>query len=203
MGKKRTKQPEATTAAPETTTLPQEKGGIGEVVFETMISPTQNLKLLPINGDVRMDIRNMNMTSNQFYPTKKGVCLVLDQVFELQQCVLSVDEALDEIRRGQAVTMKIHIKQNVFVRVSNDFKGVDIRKCFRPLNSTSREPVPTRMGVFLKLDAWRRLKEILMDLEQIIPDYKDFVPCHMKNDHMDLVNRLSCRKCNPDDYVNW
>ena len=198
--RKRSKQPENTLLP---VMAPQEKGGIGEVVFETMIAPTQNVKLLPINGDFRMDIRHMNMTSDKFYPTKKGVCLVLDQVFELQQCVLSVDEALNEIQRGQGVTMKIHIKHNVFVRVSKDFKGVDIRKFFRPLNNTAGELVPTRRGVFLKLDAWKLLKDILMDLEQILPDYKDFVPCHMKSDHLDLINRLSCPKCNPDTYMQW
>lgn len=171
------------------------RSGLEPPVLDILLQENCKLTILKINGQWRLDLRCVDIYDDQVHYSKKGICLTLDQTHEMLQVFINIDEAMI----NHVDTRLLHLKNNVFANVSSKFRGVNIRQYFEGQDGLA----PTKRGVFLRQNGWQKLRAILLDLENIIPDFKDFKPCHMQIDHLSLIGRLQCKNCNPNGFQEW
>ncbi|MES9951130.1 MAG: transcriptional coactivator p15/PC4 family protein, partial [Candidatus Thiodiazotropha sp.] len=92
-----------------------------------------------------------------------------------------------------------HLGGNVYCNIADKSVCVDIRQYWKP----QEEVVPTKKGLCLRPDEYKRLKELAPEIGKVLPELDSVVPCYMQSDHMNQLGVLQCSECNPNDFYNW
>lgn len=121
-------------------------------------------------GEKRVDLREWDKDK----PTKKGISLTL---MRWKNFVDSLEQVGEALAKGTAY--QCHLGGNVYCTVKEGNPCVDIRQFWKP----SEDVVPTRKGLCLRQLDYRRLKKILSDIGEVIPELSSFVPCAFQSDH--------------------
>ena len=141
-------------------------------------------------GELRVDIREWKEDK----PTKKGISLILMRWKNWVHQLEYADAALQEKK-----SYGHHIGGNVYCNVAENGVCVDIRQYWKP----QEELVPTKKGICLRPSEYDRLKELLSEIGNALPELSAVVPCFLQSDHMNQLGALQCSECNPNDYNNW
>lgn len=94
-----------------------------------------------------------------------------------------------------------HLGANVFVSARQDNPCVDIRQYWKPSNYTTI--VPTKRGLCLRPTEFKALQSYISDIEKLLPELKDVIPCYMRDDHFNQLGMMSCKNCNPNEFYKW
>ena len=146
------------------------------------------LEVAEWKNEKRIDLREWDGDK----PTKKGISLTLMRWKNLVDALEFVDEALE---KKSAYTA--HLGGNVFINIEQGCVCVDIRQYWKPQGDL----VPTRKGLCLRPDEYKKLKEIIPQIT--LPEMDSVVPCYLQSDHMNQMGALQCSECNPNDFHNW
>lgn len=141
-------------------------------------------------GELRVDIREWNENK----ATKKGISLTLMRYKNLVDLLEFADQAI----QGKEF-YKRHLGGNVYVSIEEGSVCVDIRQYWKP----EEVLVPTKKGLCLRPAEYTRLKELLPEIGQTLPELDAVVPCFLQSDHMNQIGFLQCSECNPNDFQNW
>ena len=148
------------------------------------------LQVCEWKGALKVDLREWQDS----VPTKKGISLSLSRWKSLVDAIETIDQTLKDKRDYES-----HLGGNVYCRVQQDNPCVDIRQHWKPEN----EVIATKKGICLRPLEYKRLKEVLPEIDQALPELYAVVPCHLQSDHMNQMIALQCSECNPNDYMNW
>lgn len=94
-----------------------------------------------------------------------------------------------------------HLGANVFVSARQDNPCVDIRQYWKPSNYITI--VPTKRGLCLRPTEFKALQSYISDIEKLLPELKDVIPCYMRDDHFNQLGMMSCKNCNPNEFYKW
>lgn len=141
-------------------------------------------------GELRVDLREWKDDK----PTKKGISLTLMRWKNWVDQIEYVDEALHEKKSYVS-----HLGGNVYCHLADKSVCMDIRQYWKP----QEELVPTKKGICLRPQEYDRLKELLPEIGNALPELNVVVPCFLQSDHMNQLGALQCSECNPNDYNNW
>ena len=92
-----------------------------------------------------------------------------------------------------------HIGGNVYCTVAENSVGVDIRQYWKP----KEEVIPIKKGICLRPLEYVRLKELLPEIGNALPELNGVVPCFLQNDHVNHLGAIQCSECNPNDFYNY
>ena len=155
------------------------------------------VQVLEWRGEVKVDFREWESKNDSLIPTKKGIRLGLMQYKNLLSGMENVvGPALSENEDG-----KFHVGANVFLSVKKDNPCVDLRQYWKPPNTDDKGP--TKKGLCMRPWEYEVLKSLLSEIESLIPELENVVPCYIMDDHQNQLGMLKCRYCNPDEYMNW
>lgn len=120
-------------------------------------------------GELRVDLRQWENN----YPSKKGVSLNLMQYKNLLAALdLTITPAFTndqkELQFKAAKNGSHHLGANVFVSARQD------NPC-EPSNCTTI--VPTKRGLCLRPTEFKALQSYISDIEKLLPELKDVIPC--------------------------
>lgn len=141
-------------------------------------------------GELRIDLREWKDGK----PTKKGISLTLMRWKNWVDYIEYLDEAL---RKKEAYSS--HLGDNVYCTISENAVCVDIRQYWKPEEAL----VPTKKGLCLRPTEYIRLKELLPQIDESLPELDCVIPCYLQSDHMNQIGALQCPECNPNDWSNW
>ena len=117
-----------------------------------------------------------------------------DALEELDQSIEFVEKALHEKK-----SYGNHIGGNVYCTVAENGVCVDIRQNWKP----EEEVVPTTKGICLRPSEYVRLKELLPEIGNALPELDGVVSCFLQSDHMNQLGARQSSECNPNDFCNW
>jgi hypothetical protein len=149
----------------------------------------------------KIHIREYNESTGNRIPTKKGVTFNLKRFASFMHKMDQINDQVEKLVIGDDVDYKVHLGGGIFTTVKSGYKCVNIRKYFLPMNCS--EPIPTRMGISLRLGEWDKLKEAVLELCFIEPELINVVPCYNEITHMNLLFAIECRECNPFSSINY
>ena len=159
------------------------------------------------NGEVQVHIRqyDANEKTGFLYPTKLGVCLPPRRFAELYSGIDSCIRHVKYLRDGEPVEYKKHLGGGIYLTVMSGFGCVNIRKYWVPDGSSdgSMSPVPTKLGLVLRLSEWDLLVESLEGVRNSHPDLTSAVPCNEGLDHLNQMGYFTCSECNPFTYMQY
>lgn len=141
-------------------------------------------------GELRVDLREWCDNT----PTRKGISLTLMRWKNLMDYVECLDQALTDKKAYNS-----HLGGNVYCQVQQDNPCVDIRQYWKP----EEDLIPTKKGLCLRPAEYKRLKQLLPEIGQTLPELNNVVPCYLQSDHMNQMGALQCPECNPNDCMNW
>lgn len=78
---------------------------------------------------------------------------------------------------------------------------VDIRQYWVPPGED--ESVPTKRGLCFRPAKFAVFILNWPDIENQLPERKDFVPCYEENDHLSQLELLRCSACKPEGHDSW
>ena len=130
-------------------------------------------------------------------PTKKGIAMMPTRFASFLQSFAGLDEAFEGVLRGdKGVDLMKHIGGGVYGVVKSGSFCVNLRRYWKPDSSTDQLS-PTKQGVALNKDEWRKLKTIMPKIEKLDPLLENCRPCNESLDHCNQMGFLSCIECNP------
>ena len=139
------------------------------ILYTIYLTPYLKVTLLTYDNDLYMDVRKDD----------KHICLNVNQIWELEMVMHRVTEALEETKKGIDPRGRFALQNQVWVTVSPDIIGVDIRRYFSPENSSVLQP--TRKGVFFTPDVWEKFCNILVATGVLYPPFFGYAPSNMLN----------------------
>jgi hypothetical protein len=141
-------------------------------------------------------------TNAPLYPTKKGMSLTVDSWVDLMFEKDRITEALKRVTEDEGdVCHRSHIGKNIFVTVDSGRPYVNIRQWFLPQGA--EQVVPTKKGICLNGEEWQKVLEASKEVEKLVPEVKDAIPCGYRDDHSNQEGLLSCSHCSPDTFLDW
>ncbi len=121
--------------------------------------------------------------------------LSMPQVIQLLWDCSRVDELLQARNSDMAREQRIHLGGNVFASVNKQYEGVSVRKWYKP-DGQNKGLKPGQPGMFLRVDAWRKLYDILHKFVDYMPHHANDMPCSYR--HENAQGFIDCSFCNPD-----
>ena len=107
-------------------------------------------------------------------------------------CLDEIDNELHKQKRGELVNYRKHYGGGWHVSVTSIFEGVDLRRYFIPLGSTTYKHTIT--GISLQ---WLAFKRVVERLDHDNPVIANFTPCIHNQDHSTPEAIATCQECNP------
>lgn len=105
-----------------------------------------------------------------------------------------IDDAVKQLESDQDVHFQQHIGGTWYVSVTKEYSCVDLRQFYRhPLVG----PRPTKTGIALRLHEWKKLVEILPEIQKKYPDIEKTPLCWDLQDHRNPEVDKNCMECNP------
>ncbi len=154
-------------------------------------------------GQTRINLREYISYegSDTLYPTKKGVCLTLENWMDLKMIIDDIAKELSQLNGSEEVNYSQHIGSNVYVTVATQWPNVDIRQWWLP--EGNEEVVPTKKGLSLRPVEWEKLVKLAETLHKVVPELAYAIPCIMRGDHQNQQGMLACSHCNPNTCADW
>ncbi len=119
----------------------------------------------------------------------------MPQVIQLLWDSSRVDELLQARNPDVDREQRIHLGGNMFASVNQQYEGVSVRKWYKP-DEQNTLLKPGQPGVFLRVDAWRKLYDILDKFVDYMPDHAGDMPCSYR--HENAQGFIDCSFCNPN-----
>ena len=137
------------------------------------------------------------------YPSQPGISLSPDSWIDLMAERERITEALKAVvdEDKPDVHCRVHIGRNIMVTVQSCMPFVNIRKWFLP--EGEEELVPTRKGICLTQSEWEKVLSHIEDVEELVPQVKDGVPCAFRDDHANQLGFLGCPHCSPNTFKEY
>ena len=98
---------------------------------------------------------------------------------------------------GNKTAYEYHIGGNVYCTIAENGVCVDIRQYWKP----GDQVVPTTKRICLRPSEYVRLKELLPEIGNALPERDGVVPCLLQSDHMNPLGALQRSECNPNTFV--
>jgi len=114
--------------------------------------------------------------------------------------VNEIDQAVEYLTSGDYVKFRRHIGSGYHVSVASTHRYIDIRRFYQ---NRAGHLCPTGDGLSLKLPEWNELKNIIPQIQALIPNYHSILQCADGADHMGQLGFLRCSECNPYDCLSW
>ena len=137
-------------------------------LFVIEITPYLKMTITHMNDVPYVDLRHFQVKDGRLVPTKKGIFLNLDQVWELDHHIRDISEAL---RDGKNIKSRFPLKKLALVTIDPDYPGVDIRKYFIPDGMTTLKP--SQKGVHMNPSEWSKVVQLLNALPALLPEYQN------------------------------
>lgn len=139
-------------------------------------------------------IRHFDERGQKKIPTKKGVTFNLSRWSLLETKKDEIDEMfMKTLSSEDAQGYTLHLGGGVHVTLDPKFPTVDIRHYWQP--SDSDKPVPTRKGVALNKQKWKRLCNTIEIMREYVPELNTACVCYCS--HQNELEALSCKECYP------
>lgn len=164
--------------------------------FSLALDNGRYAKVTTWKTEPRLDLREWTVGDDKMLPTKKGISLKLHHIKTLSSFLESIQKTLEE-KGGN----KWHLGYNVHVIVKEDNPCVDIRQFWVPPGDD--ESVPTKRGLCLRPAEYHNLTKHWSEIENHLPELKDFVLCYDGNGHLNQIGMLRCPACNPEGHEHW
>ena len=158
--------------------------------FKADLGNGRVVEVIEWQGETRVDLREWVNGS----PTKKGIRLTLMRWKNWVDAIEYLDQTLEDKE-----TYSNHMGGNVYCTVTEGSHCVDIRQYWKPQDDV----VPTKKGLCLRPLEYKRLKELVPEINETLPELDAVVPCFLQSDHMNVWGALMCPECNPNDFMNW
>lgn len=165
-------------------------------LFKESIGNNRFLTASIYRDELFVHIREYDNGHGQSYPTRKGVSFTKPRWANFVRQINEIDRSVELLKTNQPVDYRHHLGGKYHVSVSKGMQCVNIRRYFRPKNSTKE--IPTRSGIALRLDEWEALTNQIEQLHEKLPELKYASPCY--DDHLNQMGYFSCRECNPYDF---
>ena len=105
-----------------------------------------------------------------------------------------IEEAVKQLEAGLDVSYRQHIGGKWYVSVTKGYACVDFREFYwHPLIGEK----PTKRGIALRLYEWKKLVEILSEIQKQNPALGKTPTCWDLLDHNDPEVMKNCAECNP------
>ncbi|XP_074655639.1 uncharacterized protein LOC141909153 [Tubulanus polymorphus] len=149
-------------------------------------------------GVKRVDLRSYECCERrkQLYPTKNGISLDLQEWVHIDFCKSDIEHEIARVKEDIEYVGVMTVGRTNFIKIyrsSHDHRiYVDIRKY-----DLFDEPLgvsPTRCGVKLTLEQWKKLKDI--NFNDDIPELANMTPCWYDSSHSNQEYR--CPYCAKD-----
>lgn len=153
------------------------------------------------------------------YPCKRGLFLTEDNWAEIMAIKDDVNETLQRVQdqgakrpaqmvdgepvlvgeeEKEEICSKWHVGSNVFIVVETGWPFVNLRRWWIPPDSEEEDTlVPTKRGLCLRPEEWKRLIGYNDKLETLIPDLVTALPHCLRKDHQNQLALELCSHCNP------
>ena len=154
--------------------------------FRSNIGNERYVEVTEWKGERRVDLREWQYNK----PSKKGISVTLMRWKNWVDGIEYLDQAL---ANKQAYSS--HLGGNVYCTVEEGSGCVNIRQYWKP----EEKLVPTKKGLCLRPLEYQRLKELVPEIGQTLPELNSVVPCFLQSDHMNQLGALQCPECNPND----
>jgi len=188
----------------ESSTTSHSSGAASSMVstekYDASFFPGRRLSLSTFNGQQYIHIREYIELNGKLYPTKKGVSFTPGRLSVLRSNIGKIDLALQqqEVNASYSVNvggvlLKVHLGAGIYATVSEEFKGVSLRRHWMP--EGQNEPVPTKNGIYLPTAQWNSLK---IKLDELLATYPDLLIAESCNfTHQNQMGMLDCNECCP------
>ena len=134
-----------------------------------------------------------NLMGKEF-PTRKGVCLGLGAYAELMNLENLINRTVTAARENiSKVYMQKHIGNGFVITVDGESNSIDFRRYFLPDGATF--PVPTRVGIYIKMFAWESLRDALKECSNQCDELKNAMPCNCIGIQGNQM--FECPECRP------
>ena len=148
------------------------------------------------NDEKKIHIRKFVVSNNGTKsPTKCGVTLCLRRYLQLINVSEEVDDAVTKMTNETQVNMSSHLVGNWYVSVNSKFPGISVRRFW----FHEGELKPTRRGIHLSVNQWRKMSKHMPYINGYIPELNSTVPCYLGLDHQSGF--LDCKECYPNHTV--
>jgi len=150
---------------------------ISEDLGSTNSQGVKKLQVGSFKEERRIDIR----VWDQFGPTTRGVSLTPQRWINLIERIPIINTAIKDVRCGlvpAGEVIKISIGGLHYVQVKAPYPNVDLRLYYEPKDGST--PKPSRKGVNLKLNEWKRLIELIKPLYDAFPALNTIEACVCK-----------------------
>jgi hypothetical protein len=102
-----------------------------------------------------------------------------------------IDTAISQLETS--ASFNLHIGGGWYVSVNKGFICVDIRKFY----FKNGQVKPSTNGIALRLDEWKKVKEVAELMFNKNPGLRSVEPCYIRADHYNQLGAMSCLECNP------
>lgn len=199
---------------------------VSRAVFHAEISPLKHMLLQFFLGSFLLHIRNFaeDFLRGVVFPTKRGVALTRQQVCDLLSYADAIIEYMEGRGRNDLVPeadedgmydddasatgasrssiqppsdLRYHIGLNCFAVAKPEWNAVDLRVYWIPEGQTKL--LPTRRGVMLKLEEFKRVKRQLHELYGVWRGLRNLQPCWSTHDS--IKSQSSCEHCSPNRFI--
>ena len=151
-------------------------------------------------GEGHIEIVTYEKSPSGNYSKVSNKCLKLSLMLYrvLTDNLETIVQHFQILKDGGKTNYRLHLGEQIFLRIDPDIRCVDIRKHFIPTGSVSSEKNlrPGIPGVGMRLGEFENfldLIEQLSDLSQI----HTVIPCSEKEDHKIIEVLQNCKICNP------
>ena len=153
-----------------------------------------------LQGDRHLEIVTYEKSPSRNYSKVSNMCLklplILYRVFT--DNLSTILHHFQILKDGGKTSYKLHLGEQIFLRIDPDIRCVDIRKHFIPTGSELSEKNirPGIPGVGMRLGEFENflaLIEQISDLSEI----HTVIPCSEKEDHKFTEVIQNCKICNP------
>lgn len=155
------------------------------------------LTVMPFKGEIYVHIRHFTESRGRFIATKKGVTFPLARWLKFESLLPDIQNYIDNTEKENE-EVQWHVGGGVFISLSPGYSTVDIRHFWKPDNV--QEPTPTRKGVNLNKKKFLRLKDVIEELHEYVPELEDIEHCILSESHQNQLGMLSCPECTPFGY---
>jgi len=102
-----------------------------------------------------------------------------------------------------SVKYRVHLGNGIHVSVTEGFACVDIRQYYLPYVLNDGNERPTKRGISLRLDEWRKFLNLVPAIDARNMILAKSKPCYDNNDHLGQLGFLRCGGCNPYGRNDW
>lgn len=124
-----------------------------------------------------------------------GIALNPSRFAVLTMILDEVSDKVAALNKQGEFEYKSHLGGGVYCVVRSGCYSVHLRKYFVP--NDKQYPVPTKNGIALSLQEWRKLLEHLPTIRDDFPELSNATPCHFDSFHSNQEAAFSCIECFP------